>query len=119
MGLAFADFSVAAERSLRNPHRVRFLIDSGAGYSVVPREVLQKLGIEPYREVEIILADGQSLKRQAADAYFEYLGEKASSPVLFGEENDESLLGAVTLETLGLMLDPLQRRIIKRKALRG
>ena len=119
MGLAFADMNVAADRGLSRVSRVRFLVDSGAEYSVVPKEVLAGLGIVPYRSVEIILADGNSLKRDAADAYFEYLGERAPSPVIFGEENDEPLLGAVTLENLGFMLDPLQRRIVKRKALRG
>jgi aspartyl protease family protein len=119
MGLTYTNIEIAADRSLANPVSVRFLIDSGAEYSVVPKEVLRKLGVEPHREVEIGLADGSVLTRKAGDAYFNYYGERAYSPVIFGEENDESLLGMVTLETLGLMLDPLQRRIIKRKVLRG
>ena len=49
---------------------------------------------------------------------FEYGGVKASSPVIFGEEGDEALLGAVTLETLGFLLDPLKRRIVRREAFR-
>jgi hypothetical protein len=31
---------------------------------------------------------------------------------VFGEKNDGALLGAVTLETLGLMLNPLTREIL-------
>lgn len=119
MGLPFTDIDIAPDRNLTTRLKVRFLIDSGAEYSVVPRTTLSELGVEPYRNVEILLADGSSIKREAGDVYFHFHGEKASSPVIFGEENDEPLLGAVTLETLGFMLDPLQRRIIKRKALRG
>ncbi len=119
MGLSFAEMKVAPDRTLANAASVRFLVDSGAEYSVVPRTVLSGMGISPYRVVKIVLADGQTLEREAADAYFEYLGERAPSPVIFGEEADELLLGVVTLENLGFMLDPLQRRIIKRKVLRG
>jgi hypothetical protein len=31
--------------------------------------------------------------------------------VIFGEETDEPLLGATTLESLGLMLDPFKREL--------
>ena len=34
------------------------------------------------------------------------------APVIFGEEGDEPLLGATTLESLGLILDPFKRRLI-------
>lgn len=119
MGLTFTDIDIASDRALNNAVRVRFLIDSGAEYSVVPRQTLAELGLEPYRTVDIILADGSALTRQVGDAYFQLQGVKASSPVIFGEPDDEPLLGAVTLENLGFMLDPLQRRIIQRKVLRG
>jgi hypothetical protein len=39
-------------------------------------------------------------------------GEAATSPVVLGEERDGALLGAVTLETLGFMLNPLTREIL-------
>ncbi|MBI3785567.1 MAG: hypothetical protein HY270_19415 [Deltaproteobacteria bacterium] len=42
-----------------------------------------------------------------------YLREHAAtSPVVLGEAHDGALLGAVTLETLGLMLNPLTREIL-------
>ena len=119
MGLTYTDIDIGADRALTHLVKVRFLIDSGAEYSVIPRVTLEELGVVPYRNIEIILADGSSLKREAGDVYFQFLGVKAPSPVIFGEPQDEPLLGAVTLENLGFMLDPLQRRIIKRKALRG
>jgi hypothetical protein len=37
---------------------------------------------------------------------------RATSPVVLGERDDQPLLGAVTLETYGMMLDPLKRRIL-------
>jgi hypothetical protein len=45
-----------------------------------------------------------------SEASFELEGRRATSPVVLGESEDEALLGAVTLETLGLLLNPLSRK---------
>jgi predicted aspartyl protease len=57
--------------------------------------------------VEFTLADGTPIKRGVSECRFEIRGAAATSPVVLGEEHDGALLGAVTLETLGLMLNPL------------
>ena len=88
------------------------LIDSGAVYSVVPATVLQRLGITPEREEEFLLVDGTPLARRVGIAGFEYGGRRAYSNVIFGEVDDQALLGIVTLEELGLMLDPIRRRLL-------
>jgi aspartyl protease family protein len=103
---------------LRNPdgrgatRNVRFLVDSGAIYSVLPQQIWRALRLRPEREVEFTLADGTPIKRGVSECRFEIRGEAATSPVVLGEENDGALLGAVTLETLGLMLNPLTREIL-------
>jgi len=33
-------------------------------------------------------------------------GRQGAAPVIFGEKQDSTLLGAVSLEALGMMLDP-------------
>jgi hypothetical protein len=38
-------------------------------------------------------------------------GRQGASPVIFGEKGDHALLGAVTLESLGVLLDPLRREL--------
>jgi hypothetical protein len=60
----------------------------------------------------ISLADGTSIRRRVGDAYFELEGEGGASPVIFGEEDDKALLGATTLESIGVVLDPFKRRLI-------
>ena len=35
-----------------------------------------------------------------------------AAPVIFGEKGDEPLLGATTLESLALVLDPFKRRLL-------
>jgi len=97
----------------RGPARsVRFLVDSGAVYSVLPESLWRALRLKPEREVEFTLADGTTIRRGVSESRFEIRGQAATSPVVLGEENDGALLGAVTLETLGLMLNPLTREIL-------
>ena len=91
--------------------KVEFLIDSGAIYSVVPAPVLERLGIRPLMQQEFRLADGSKIVRKKGVAVFRR-GERAGgADVIFGEEGDSTLLGALTLEALGLSLDPLRREL--------
>ena len=111
MGMTYRKLSLKENHKSEQKAELDFLIDSGAFHSLVPRRVLQSLSIEPYRSVEIILADGSKLIRQVGDLYFELEGEGAMAPVIFGEEGEEALLGATTLEALGLVLNPLKREL--------
>jgi len=70
---------------------------------------LRRLGIVPRSTRSFILADGSDIKRKMAGALFSFQGEEGLSPVIFGEKGDAALLGMVSLEALGLILDPLQR----------
>ena len=87
------------------------LVDSGALYSVVPTPILRRLGISPDRTETFRLADGTALTRDVGGASFEIAGRHALSPVIFGKRGDHVLLGVVTLEALGLALDPIRRRL--------
>ena len=111
MGLTYIDGRVRATGQRRRPRRVRFLVDSGAVYSVLRRADWRALGLEPEREVDFVLADGTALTRGVSECTFEVEGRRATSPVVLGETEDEALLGAVTLETLGLVLNPLNRTL--------
>jgi len=62
--------------------------------------------------VTFSLADGTTVTRKVGDAYFEIDGHLGPAPVIFGEAGDEPLLGATTLESLGLVFDPFKRRLI-------
>ena len=91
---------------------VRFLVDSGAIYSVLPEKTWRTLRLRAERQVEFTLADGTPIERGVSECRFEIRGKAATSPVVLGEGNDGALLGAVTLETLGFMLNPLTREIL-------
>lgn len=90
---------------------VDMLVDSGAIYSVVPATILGGIGVEPETTETFGLADGREVRRKVGHAWFEIEGRQGISRVIFGLRDDAALLGMVTLETLGLSLDPLKRRL--------
>ena len=111
MGLTVLDVEVGNPASPEIAERIEFLIDSGAVYSVVPSEILNKLGIRPLAEQTFRLADGTKITRKKGGAFFKYGERIGVADVIFGEEGDHVLLGAFTLEALGLALDPLRREL--------
>lgn len=111
MGLADIQLYVANPARPRRSTRIKFLVDSGALYSVVPAPILRRLGIKPGKTKSFILADGTEVKRSLGQALFRLNGDEGASPVIFGEAGDSILLGSVSLEALGLMLDPLKREL--------
>lgn len=110
VGLTFVDGRVMAPNG--RAEMVNFLVDSGAGYSLLPYRVWQSLGLEPIREESFRLADGTVVTRQISRCYLILpLGEEYT-PVVLGEEtDDQALLGCVTLENMGLMLNPFSRTL--------
>ena len=88
------------------------LVDTGAAYSVVPRVVLESWGCRPVRTQRVVLADGRIEDWSLTQIDVEYEGRRAATPILMGPANGPVLLGATTLEELGLGIDPLNRRLI-------
>ena len=111
MGLTVLSIDVSNPARPRVGVTVEFLVDSGAIYSVVPAKVLRKLKIKPLDEQEFRLANGDRIVRKKGVAVFRYGERIGGADVIFGEEGDSALLGAFTLEALGLALDPLRREL--------
>lgn len=111
MGLTNVEVEVGNPANPQRTEKVNFLVDSGAIYSVVQEPILKKLGITPLRMEEFQLANGEKVKRKKGIALFKYQDQIGGADVVFGEEGDSTLLGAFTLEALGLTLDPLRREL--------
>ncbi|MGH7895067.1 MAG: aspartyl protease family protein [Candidatus Binatia bacterium] len=109
MGLTVLTIEVANPAAPERREAVEFLVDSGAVYSFVPRLVLERLGIAPHGRERFRLADGSVIERERGDAVFVYGARRGAAPVIFGDPGDATLLGAVTLESLGLVLDAIRR----------
>ncbi|MBI4588733.1 MAG: hypothetical protein HY725_07825 [Candidatus Rokubacteria bacterium] len=87
-------------------------MDTGTGYSVVPRPILEALGCQPLRTQRVILADGRIEEWSVGQVEVECEGRRTTTPVLMGPPAGPLLLGATTLEELGLGIDPLNRRLV-------
>ena len=111
MGLAVLNLEVGNVARSDEMRQVEFLIDSGAIYSVVPAATLDALGIKPISTQDFRLADGRKISRRKGVALFRYQDRIGGADVIFGEPDDSNLLGAFTLEALGLALDPLRREL--------
>jgi clan AA aspartic protease len=109
MGLTTLKVEVGNPASPEIFETVEFLVDSGAIYSVVPSPILEKLGMKPLTQEEFRLANGETIVRKKGVAIFKYEKRIGGADVIFGEDGDSTLLGAFTLEALGLALDPLKR----------
>ena len=90
---------------------VRFLVDSGAMYSLLPHDVWQRLGIAAKRTEAFQLADGTTVERAVSECRISLAQGEAHSPVILGQPGDVPLLGVVTLEVLGLVLNPFDRTL--------
>lgn len=111
MGITKLTIKITNPKNSRKREKIQCLVESGAVYSVIPERILKHLKIKPHSTEKFILADGSKIQRQRGDALFFFNGKQGASPVVFGKRTDGILLGAVALESLGFILDPIRRRL--------
>ena len=111
MGVTTLVVEVANVSKPQVTERLTFTVDSGAVYSVVPTAVLRRLGIRPQKRETFELANGATIVRQKGVALFKFQHYVGGGDVIFGEKGDATLLGALSLESLGLALDPIKREL--------
>ncbi len=90
---------------------VKFLIDSGASYTLLGPEQWKAIRLKPKRSMTFTLADGTMIERNISECFISLPQGEGHTPVILGEDGDQSLLGAVTLEILGLTLNPFNRTL--------
>jgi len=109
MGITYIQGQVKGPRG--KPAVVKFLIDSGATYTVLPQTVWKAIGLKPKRKMSFTLADGTAVNRAVSEAYLKLAQGEAHTPVILGKDRDQALLGVVTLEILGLVFNPFDRTL--------
>jgi clan AA aspartic protease len=90
---------------------VRFLVDSGATYSLLPEKDWKKIKLRPKRKLTFTLADGTTVQRAVSECHISLPQGDGHTPVILGESGDTALLGVITLENLGLVLNPFTRKL--------
>ncbi len=109
MGIMYAEGTLTGPTGKQAT--VRFLVDSGATYTLVPHDVWRELDLAPKRIARFTLADGTPIERAVSECHLALPEGDGHTPVILGEPGDEALLGVVTLEILGLVLHPFKRTL--------
>lgn len=91
---------------------LRFLVDTGTFYTVVPREVLSALKVRPIREETVQFADGRKARWKLGEVRLEIDGRSVMTLALFGKKGTQPLLGAYSIEGLGFSVDSRHRRLV-------
>jgi len=90
--------------------RAMALVDTGATYTVVPWWVHEKLNLLVTGKKKVETARG-STELDESFAVIELEGKRAVTPILISRELKDILIGAITLEALGLAVDPTTGRL--------
>lgn len=93
-------------------------VDTGSTFTAVPKEMLERLGVAVMRTVQSELADGSHTPVEIGETAIRLEGQQLTTPVIFAEEGEASLLGVVTLEQALLAVDPVAGRLIPTIVLR-
>ena len=86
-------------------------VDTGASHTLIPEVVLASLGIQPKEEKVFSLADGSKKLLPVGEARFRIGDREGPGLVVFGD-SDKCLVGATTLQILGLIPDTTNHRLI-------
>ena len=95
------------------PRQLLIPVDAGSTFLILPRRVLESLGIEPVRRASFFVDGRRPLDREIGIATVRYRGALAGTEVIFGELGDLCAMGLVPVKQLGLEVNPRSGRIRK------
>jgi len=116
MGHVYVDLEITNPERPELQIRHKALIDTGTTYTVVPRDVYSKLGLK---------IEGSKAMKTASDSdvldmsysRISIDGKSGVSTILVSDKLDQVIVGVVTLETLGLTIDPTTGQLNEVEAL--
>jgi aspartyl protease family protein len=112
VGITLTKAKISNPRTPRRRPALELLIDTGAIYSVVPGSIARKLALTKLDREEFTLADGTHRAYDIGEAFFELADRRGTSKVVFGPPKVTPLLAPLTIESLGLMVNPVTREVL-------
>lgn len=88
------------------------LVDTGASYLALPGSLLASLGYRPMDKQRVVFATGETALWDVTEVRIGLQGRQRTVLAFLAPDRSPKLLGAQTLETFGLGVDPLGKRLI-------
>ncbi len=95
---------------LRDKISDKALVDTGATFTTIPQATARKLRLKSIGKRRVSTAAKSQVLDQSF-AYVEIDGRNTVTPLLISKTLDKILLGVITLEALGLSVDPTKGRL--------
>ena len=86
--------------------------DTGAAYSWISKVRLEPLGVQKVRRLQFRTIEGHTIERDLAAVFLSTDGFTGGDNVVVAESGDLEVLGAHSLESLGLAVDPVHKKLI-------
>lgn len=114
MGIFRVDCIIENVRKPRQITTVKnLMVDSGAEYSWIPKDILEKIGVQvTKKDVPFLMANGQTITRDLGYAILRVDGFETVDQVVFANKGDLKLLGSRTLEGFAAMIDPARKKLV-------
>jgi predicted aspartyl protease len=91
----------------------RILVDTGSEYTWIAGSILEAIGIKrEKKDVQFVMANGTHVTRAVGFAVIKVNESFTVDEVVFAEKGDLLLLGARTLEGLGLIVDSRKKKLV-------
>jgi len=108
VGFVNVPVKLFAANNGREPIEIEMLVDTEAIFTLVPRPLLERLGIQPSGKRRFQTIEGRPIERDVGAVQIEVQNQQPPGPVpvIFGEPSDGPVLGVTALESMGLKVDP-------------
>jgi predicted aspartyl protease len=86
--------------------------DTGAAYSWISKSRLEPLRVQHVRRLQFQTIEGHTIERDLAAVFLSADGFTGGDNVVIAESGDLEVLGAHSLESLGLSVDPVHKKLV-------
>lgn len=118
MGATYVTVTIRNPAAPERTWQSLFLVDTGATDSLVPRDHLESIGLNPKGQRTYELADGNELRMDITTGDIEFMGEIVGGTIIMGEPGTEPILGVTALESVGIEVDPRNQTLKRLPAVR-
>lgn len=111
---------VTAQRGLLEASKVRRLkirgvVDCGAVRLVLPKKVVDRLGLTATGKVEVRYADGRTATKDTVEGvYLDIMGRHDTFSAIVEPGRRSALIGAIVLEALDYLVDCTHQKLVPR-----